>query len=302
MNESVLICGVVKNVGNRLIHNLNQAIKTGELFKDYHILIYENNSTDNTKEILKKYSNHPKIFVQSENIELTKSNTKLWAYTEITKSDHPCRIESISNARNKLIEEMNKEKYNMFTYVIWIDLDSNGWELDGISESFQKKEEWDVLYSNNKDNYYDMYAYRGETNLLGPEIVGEIFWNNLPNFKIPKSNTLIPVYSAFGGIGIYKKDIFMHHRFDFILNNAVEQCYKNIIKKYNFNDTILNDISKKDKKFPIGIYDEENNIFWKSNSGYNGVVICEHVALNFDLINNGYKIFINPNIIYNRGV
>lgn len=31
INESVLICGVVKNAGNALLMNMNQAIKTGEI-------------------------------------------------------------------------------------------------------------------------------------------------------------------------------------------------------------------------------------------------------------------------------
>ena len=304
INESVLICGVVKNVGNPLIHNINSAIKMGEiLFTDYRILIYENNSTDNTKEILNNFSLHPKIVIQSEDIDLeTKSNFKLWAYTEITGSNHPCRMELISNARNKLVDEMNREKYDDFGYVIWIDFDSNGWEYNGILDCFsvQNKEKWDVVFANNPTNYYDMYAYRGENNLFGPEIIGEIFWTNMPRFQIPKNDGLIPVYSAFGGLGIYKKEVFKTHRFDFVVNNTIQEVYKQILDKYPFlNKEDI--ISKEDIKFPGGFYDNKTGIFWKSNSGYNGPVVCEHVGLNFALIHSGYRLFINPNIMYYRG-
>jgi hypothetical protein len=299
INESVLICGVVKNVGNGLLMNMNQAIETGEMFQDYRILIYENNSTDNTKEILQKYSLHPKIVIQSEDLDLkTKSNFKLWAYTEITGSNHACRMELISNARNKLVDEMNREKYDDFGYVIWVDLDSNGWELNGILDSFQKKEEWDVVYANNPNHYYDMYAYRGTNHLFGPEIIGELFWINMPRFQIPKSETLISVYSAFGGLGIYKKSVFQKHRFDFIVNDTIQEVYQSILEKYPYSKEI---ISKEDGKFPGGQYDEKTGIYWKSNSGYNGPVVCEHVGLNFALIQSGYRLFINPNIMYYRG-
>jgi hypothetical protein len=59
-------------------------------------------------------------------------------------------------------------------------------------------------------------------------------------------------------------------------------------------------IKNPDEKFPDGYYGEEAEIFWKSNSGYNKPVVCEHVALNFSIINSGYKIFINSKMIYKR--
>ena len=44
----------------------------------------------------------------------------------------------------------------------------------------------------------------------------------------------------------------------------------------------------------------DNNIVWKNNSGYDKPVVCEHVALNFSLIRDGYKLYINPKMIYYR--
>lgn len=42
----------------------------------------------------------------------------------------------------------------------------------------------------------------------------------------------------------------------------------------------------------------DKNIHWKNNSGYNGIVVCEHTALNFALCNDNYKLIINPNMKY----
>jgi hypothetical protein len=302
LSESIIICGVVKNCEKILDVNLKQCIETGSLFKDYHVIIYENNSTDHTKNILYSYKSNPKFTILSEDIpyEMIKKKSKIWTFTSITGSDHPCRIEQICNARNKVLDEINLPKYDSFDYVMFIDLDGNGWETHSLSKIFKEKNEWDVLYANGIEKngtYYDMYAYRNE-NIYGPEILGDSFWTTMSSFRIAKNHPRICVHSAFGGIGIFKKEIFKTHKYECIVNDEV----KNFI--YNRFDSIKNVhleiIKNKCKKFPSGIQDQTFPIFWKANSGYDQPVICEHVCLNYELINHGYKIFIEPNLIYYR--
>ena len=48
----------------------------------------------------------------------SKQNSRIWTATFRTGSDHPCRIEQISNARNKVVEEFNKPEYDSYDYVI----------------------------------------------------------------------------------------------------------------------------------------------------------------------------------------
>lgn len=302
INETVLICGIVKNCDKRLNVNINHAIKTGEAFQDYRVIIYENNSTDNTKKILTNFKNNSKFIIKSEDIDLNnKENFDLWAYTKITGSSHPCRIELISNARNKVVDEINNSEFNNFSYVIWIDMDSNGWDINGIIHSFLNKHSWDVVYANNPHNYYDLYALRDKRLSFGPEIIGDLFWTQLPNFKINPNNNLIPVYSAFGGLGIYKKEIFKNHKFYFKVNNYVKEMYSSLLKNTTIDERLLQIIKNEDIKFPGGVKDEESGIYWKANSGYDGPVVCEHVVLNFELVSHGYKLFINPKMIYTRG-
>jgi hypothetical protein len=289
----VIICGVVKNVEKIIESNIQHALLTGSHFEKFKMVIYENNSTDNTKQILNKYSEHIKII--SENINVNKENSKIWAYTEVTGSDHPCRIEQISNARNKLLHEINQPMYDEFTHVIMIDLDSNGWNISGILDSFKLIHEWDAIFANSH-NYYDYYALRTPQTPFGPEIIGERFWN-LSTYKFKE---IVPVYSAFNGIGIYKKDIFKHYKYDYIVNDDMKQFYRNYLKNNTISDNIMNSIQTKCNKFPYGYKDEESTIFWKSNSGYDKPVVCEHIPLNFALYNNGYKLCINPTMIYNR--
>ena len=84
-----------------------------------------------------------------------------------------------------------------------------------------------------------------------------------------------------------------------MLNDKVKRVYKSIIEKYpevrNCHDNAL---KKRDSKFPGGYYDSELDVFWKYNSGYDNVLIPEHVFLNFSLIDEGYELFIDTNINY----
>jgi hypothetical protein len=294
--QNVIICGVVKNVEHRIENNIQCALETGSMFEKCKVIVYENNSTDNTKEILNRYASHTNVKIISENLEGhdKKENNKIWACC-----NHSCRVEHICNARNKLVDEFNKPEYDEFTYVIMIDFDSNGWDKSGIAHSFSVSSEWDAVFANSKPNYYDFYALRTHFLPFGPEVINETFWSNLPRSH-QFENGLIPVFSAFNGIGIYKKDIFKKYRYDCIVNDDVKQFYRNYLKNNSVSDALMKDITAK-CTYPYGGYkDEESDIYWKSNSGYCGALVCEHVPLHFALYNNGYKLFINPKLIYHN--
>lgn len=293
MEEKVIICGVVKNVAKLIEKNIQWAKETAKMFTTSKIIVYENNSTDETKEILKRQDG---ITVISEDFspETIRKESKIWAYTKVTGSDHPCRIEQIVNARNRLIDIINQE--NDYDYVIWIDLDSDGWSLEGIFDSFQKKLMWDVLYANgltSDGNYYDMYAYRNWDFLYGPEILGELFWQR-SFYKQPRfqGDYLIPIISGYGGIQIIKKELFKNHRFDSLVNDSVKEFYSKIQLTQNDLHVIQNPCPK----FPGGYY--ENGIHWKPNCGYDNTVVSEYVAFNIELWNEEYKIVVNPKLIY----
>jgi len=304
INENVIVCGLVKDCEKTLEYNISLALNVVDLFEMGKLIIYENNSKDNTKTILNKYKEHEKMLIISEDIdkETIKQNSKIWAYTEITGSDHPCRIEMICNARNKVLAEISKPHYDDYTYVIWIDMDSNGYNLKGIETSFLSKQNWDVVYANGieKGSYYDLYALRTRDFAYGPEIIGEYFWKNIKKVTIQYKGSFIPVYSAFGGIGIYKKEIFKKYKYDCIVNDQLEIFYSNYLRENTISATMEKIIENPDQKFPSGYKSKKSCIFWKSNSGYDKPVVCEHVCLNLALVNDGYRIFINPLMIYKR--
>jgi len=126
-----------------------------------------------------------------------------------------------------------------------------------------------------------------------------MFWSTLPENNY-MDDQLIPVYSAFNGIGIYKKHLFKKYKYDFLVNESTKVFYRKYIKNNMLDGKLLETIKNKDTKFINGFEDEESIIYWKSNSGYNKPIICDHAPLNFSLYNDGYKLFINTKMIYYR--
>ena len=307
---NVLFLGVVKNVESVIKNNINKVFFLMNNFGKSKLVIYENNSTDNTKTILKEFSEDERIVCIMEDFtdKQIKENSEIWAYTKVTGSDHPCRIEQISNARNKVISEINKNEYDEYDVVVWIDMDLLNFHFENL-ESYvdEVKNDEKTILTGNSPRYYDYYALRvnqdinqGYTNrILGPEIVGERFWHYISRDEIFLTQRQL-VFSAFNGIGIYHKNVFKNHRYNYIVDEFVEKYYlallkenKNLLRYFDF-------ISSDCPKFPGGKKNEENKIFWKNNSGYDKPVVCEHVALHASLNLENYKIYIEPKLMVRR--
>ena len=69
IDKKIIICGVVKNNGKKMKFNIKKCLETGNYFKDFRVIIYENNSKDRTKNILSKYKDHDKVIIMSEDLE-----------------------------------------------------------------------------------------------------------------------------------------------------------------------------------------------------------------------------------------
>ena len=80
---------------------------------------------------------------------------------------------------------------------------------------------------------YDRYAFRDQNYPFGPELLGSFFWNEVLNwpkglFWIGKEEW-IPVYSAFGGLGIYKRESFLKSSYSGVMTLDLEKYYRKIM-------------------------------------------------------------------------
>jgi hypothetical protein len=182
---------------------------TGEFFSDYRVIVFENDSSDGTKEIFNMWQIlNPKVKIVSEDFFNKKRPS----------------IKFMADIRNRYLEVLATKDYNDFDIVIPIDMDMRyGFDIRGIEDSFSKINQWDVVCSNGvftgAGNMYDAFAFRDETFSHSSEFyfdvdpkTGKKHWNqtNIATMQkiYPPDSELLSVYSCFGGLAIYKRKFF----------------------------------------------------------------------------------------------
>jgi len=222
--KSILFCGICRNVESRIEQNILRIKETAKIFKDHHIYMYENDSTDATKEIINEYVDQDLTF-QSETREDSNYVEILQRGEDRSQFNRCC---ALSKCRNKYIDFLEKSD-RKFDYVAVIDLDLwGGWSYDGIAHSIN----WLNLpevggvtahgvlsdYHNNKsveevhpDHWlmFDSWSWRSyDTKGIFPTSVAQYNY-----IKLDTSSTPILVDSNFNGLGIYKSECVLGNRY-----------------------------------------------------------------------------------------
>jgi hypothetical protein len=190
---NVVFGATVRNVEPFIKKNLEYIDQCGKQFKNYKVIIYENDSNDNTRTILQENKKDNYEYIFEDNI------------TE------PMRTMRISNGRNKILEKIRETNYD---YMIIIDLDdvnNSGMFVDTIKSCFEYTG-WDILTGNQSGIYYDLWALRKKNDMEydcwkmvhennSPDAANLYVWSKAKHYDIGQ---LLEVDSAFGGIAIYK--------------------------------------------------------------------------------------------------
>jgi len=214
---SCCICGTVRNCGpylNKIFLNMELI---GKIFRDYRIIIYYDNSNDDTLDKIKKYQ---------------EKNPKLILYENENKM-LPYRTHRIALGRNICLNII-KEQFADYEYFIMMDCDNRcakDMNIDLIPY-YLKQDTWDSLSFNHPDGYYDSWAlskgpyvvscHHFSDNGIGIRYITKIIKNT------PK-NKLIKCISAFNGFAIYKTIKFINciydgrFRLDYIPNVLIKK-------------------------------------------------------------------------------
>jgi hypothetical protein len=212
---NVIFAGTVRNCEEYISEILGHIDNAGKKFNSYLLIIYENDSTDNTKQILieRKKSNY--IYLFEDGIEETRRTVR------------------ISNGRNKILDVVDGLKAD-YDYLIMLDMDDvnvSGKFVDTIDTCFQDHQtSWDVLAGNQSGRYYDIWALRK------PQLLDYDYLKVKDGFKdifFPYDDGLIPVTSAFGGIAIYNLKSVSDCRYNGTYPDGTEKC-----EHVDFNDCI----------------------------------------------------------------
>jgi hypothetical protein len=210
MRESrVVIAGVVRNAVEVLPRTIERIKRLSKLFADYRIVVYENDSVDGTSELLTAWTGgEPRVSVRCDARGAPvspKTRSKL-------RGD---RMADYRNCYHRLIAS----RFPDFDYVIVLDMDlRGGWSNDGIANTFGC-DDWDFVGSNglilqrarwrfNTWLHFDAWAFRrfGSFDPIGCREVNDYIWR--------RGEPLQPVYSCFGGLGIYRMPAFLSGRYN----------------------------------------------------------------------------------------
>ena len=224
--SNILIVGLARNceavIANE-IKNINKAFSSA---KNIEWIIVESDSNDRTSEVIKNLA-------KKYSINLISLGNLI--------DEFPKRTARIAFCRNTYVEEINNNNlYSNIDYVVVADLDgvNNKINSNSVNSCWETNLNWDACFANQSAPYYDIWAlrhhiwnpidcYDGEKFLLSyglNEFSSKSASVLSKMVRIPVTYEPIKVDSAFGGLGIYKKNIFNEGTYVGLDKNENEIC------------------------------------------------------------------------------
>jgi hypothetical protein len=259
--------GCVKNVSINLPAVLQNIDRLSQLFEKTAFIFVENDSTDNTVEILQSWGNSRKDFA-------------IRSLTGLDKAIQP-RTMRLETCRNLYLAALKKTKpFTADDVVIMLDMDdvnSNPIEVSGFLTAHDhliEREDVAAVTAIQQGAYYDLWALRHPEhfnrdlwedvidialaeNLQDPEPFERVFATCDTQFISRESPT--EVDSAFGGLGIYK-----------------------------FNALVRN---------PIPYVGQHTKFLLDGGTNFYRMQRCEHVSFHLGFKTLGMKMVIHPSLV-----
>lgn len=211
--HKIVIGGMARNIGHVLEKTVARLQRIGKLFLDYRIVILENDSKDNTRNILKDWkAENPRV----ELVPLHEDSVEGHIYRHPLKNNSlylKSHMERMANLRNRLLNYIKSAHSKNFSHVLMCDLDIDGpISLDGMATCFSYGG-WDVMTANgisfnignfnlNSTSYFDIFSLvfldqHPRRNVLAT------FLKSSVSMKHRRGDIPMQVKSAFGGAAIY---------------------------------------------------------------------------------------------------
>ena len=242
-------CG--RNVGKVLPKEISILKSAFAPLGEVSFFIVESDSSDNTIQVLDALSTSLPNF----------SYTTLGELGPVITD----RLERMARCRNAFVSHIRSISNDALDYIVVADLDGVNKDLtsDSVATCFTRTD-WDGVMTNQGRNYYDVYTLREPE--WCPRDTWAEFWRlrsegmkelraketaiHQKQIRIPKDSPWIPVDSAFGGLAIYRKDVFDIAEYSGHLEDGVSACehvYFNLTlrkfgKKLFINPALINSV------------------------------------------------------------
>jgi hypothetical protein len=221
----IIVISTVRNVSKTFDEDFKHLSKALSGFSSVDWILVESDSTDNTIDVLSAH--------------LRYANFRLISLGNLSHT-FPSRVSRIAYSRNKALELLsNKDLSNPNTYIILADLDGrNRFLSKSAITSCWRFSDWDVCSANQLGPYYDIWALRAEKWQdsdcwshyralinLGMTPKTAYFEAVLKKMRIilPWKKPLL-VYSAYGGLSIYKSFLFQDFKYPTDFSIEEETC------------------------------------------------------------------------------
>jgi len=270
LDKKLVVAGVGRDCAISLPSILKFLQKLEKIFLEVNYIFVENDSSDTTNEILQTFSH--------------KKNATLITLNGLGSIKQRCKRLEI--ARNAYIDQIkNTKRLCEADFLLVLDLDDVNEKFNDIDllvhqfEILLAKKEAAAVFANTTPNYYDLWALRHEEICpddifmeVAKKVVAEkkfthemlkttFIGSKVPVRIDPKSEELIEVESAFGGMGIYKMP--------YIIANPL---------KYIGTQTV--NLSESPDEY-----------------AYINAEVCEHVEFNRGVRMQGGVLLINPKFV-----
>ena len=213
--SNILIAGPARNIGQYVAQDIEALLNACKNFKSAKALVIESDSNDDTLLVLDRLHQSNKQFNYISQGSLAKKMPK--------------RTERLAYARNCVVYEIrNHPEYADIDFIAMADLDGINRHINAekIEACWNLREPWDVITANQPARYYDIWTLRHP--IWSPDdclvqrarletIIGKEAANNLAvkakQVALDTTRGMIEVDSAFGGLGIYKREAFLSGRY-----------------------------------------------------------------------------------------
>jgi hypothetical protein len=136
-SHTVVVCGLCRDVRHWLPRTRARIERLGTMFRDYAVVLYENDSQDDTVAYLRQWQReNPRVHILSESL----------GYPRYPQVRDPQRATRLAACRNSYLDYAVRELGD-YDYSIVVDTDlRGGWSYDGVAHTFGCTD-WDFVGS-----------------------------------------------------------------------------------------------------------------------------------------------------------
>jgi hypothetical protein len=212
-NSSIAICGLARNCAHKLPANIKFIENLKTYFKLLQVVVLENDSHDNTRAILDNWSVSSSNVIILDGINISTISISDRIDRKVNPYYSYKRINYLATLRNQYLNYIKRDG-RVYDYILVLDFDVDKISLKGVFSSFEQRDSWDVAcaygYSISprlQERIHDTYAMvlLGDENKPQQERPIKQLQRDVRLNKI--SGSLFSVYSAFGGLSIYKASL-----------------------------------------------------------------------------------------------